>query len=170
MLRGKGRKRSEGRSGPADTPAGVFSGRRLAVAIAVAAVVGGVVAFSVVAWYRKPGPSKSLENWAIATRLGDCDASYDGLAQSVKDVSLVGEKENWCRIIGSPEFIGQLQAKNSWVSGDRACVEAQVFQQASGKPETRRFVMVREGGSWKVDLGADPDSVGIGACGGRVED
>lgn len=143
------------------------SKRHLVAAAALVAVVASVVAVSFVIRLRSPGPVEALERWAAATRHGDCEASYAGLASSVKDVSVVGEKENWCAIIGSPTFIGELKARRAVVSGDRACVEADVSDPATGAWTSKTFVLTREGGSWKVDLGSDPASSGVAGCATR---
>lgn len=142
----------------------MLSKRRLLAAAALVTVAASVVAVSVVLRVRSPGPAEALERWARATRLGDCETSYGGLASSVKDVSVVGEKDNWCAIIGSPTFIGELRVRRALVSGNRACVETNVSDPVTGTWTSKTFVLTREGRSWKVDLGSDPASSGVLGC------
>lgn len=157
-----GRAASGEASGAASEP-GLGSRRRIVAASSVLAVVAAVVAFSFFRYYRVDEPARALERWAEATREGDCDDSYDALSRSVKDVSLVGEKDNWCRLIGSPDFIGSLSVEKTLRSGESACVVAEV-DNPDGSTQRKPFILVLEDGAWRVDLGSDPGAAGIEGC------
>lgn len=131
------------------------------ISLGVALVmIGGVAAFL---WLRTENPGTALEKWAAATRQGDCEASYGGLSTSAKQAPLIGDQSNWCQLIGSTDFIGQVKADESSSKGSTACVKATVTDRA-GPPRQQVFLMVRESGSWKVDVGGDPASTGISGC------
>ncbi len=144
-------------------PSAVGRKRRLVAASFVVALVVAVVAFSLFRYFRTEAPARALEKWAAATREGDCDASYEALSRSVKEVSLVGEKENWCQLVGSPNFIGPLSVARTFRWGSTACVVADI-QNPDGTAARKVFVLVEEDGAWKVDLGADPSSSGVPGC------
>lgn len=131
--------------------------------ISLGAVVLVVVGVSLFLWTRMDRPGPALEEWAEATRMGDCEISYEGLSSSAKQAPLIGDRENWCRIIGSPNFIGKVTADSVQTKGGSACIHATVISD-QGQSESRIFVMVRERGSWKVDVGGDPAGTGIAGC------
>ncbi|RIK06861.1 MAG: hypothetical protein DCC49_10905 [Acidobacteria bacterium] len=131
------------------------------ISLAVVAVV--VAGASVFIWMRTDRPGPALEKWAEATRTGDCEASYEGLSSSAKEAPLIGDQTNWCRIIGSPNFIGKVTADSVLVKGNAACVHATVTSERI-ESESRVFVMIKERGSWKVDVGGDPTATGIPGC------
>lgn len=156
------RRSKPGASKTADEP--VIAGRYSRGAlVSLAAVVLVVVGISLFLWMRTDRPGPALEKWAESTRTGDCESSYEGLSSSAKEAPLVGDKENWCRIIGSPSFIGTVTADSVLVNGNAACVHATVTSERV-ESESRVFVMVRERGSWKVDVGGDPTATGISGC------
>lgn len=131
--------------------------------ISLAVVVLVVAGASLFLWMRMDRPGPALEEWAEATRTGDCETSYEGLSSSAKEAPLIGDKENWCRIIGSPNFIGTVTADSVLVKGNAACVHATVTSERV-ESESRVFVMTKERGSWKVDVGGDPTATGIPGC------
>lgn len=126
-------------------------------------LTAGVVIFSFYRFYRVDEPARALERWAEATREGDCERSYDGLSASVKDSSVLGDKGNWCQIIGSPKFIGTLTVEKTLRAGLKACVVTEIHN-PDESVQRKAFILVREDGDWKVDLGSDPTSVGIEGC------
>lgn len=128
--------------------------------VVVLLIVAGASLFL---WMRADRPGSALEGWAEATRTGNCEASYEGLSSSAKEAPLIGDKENWCRIIGSPNFIGTVTADSVLVKGGSACVHATVTSERV-EAESRVFVMIKERGSWKVDVGGDPTATGIPDC------
>ncbi len=159
------RQRGDTRKHPpeASAPSVVVRKRRLVVAALAMALVVGAVGFSLFRYFRSEAPARALEKWAAATREGDCDASYEALSKSVKEVSLVGEKENWCQLIGSPNFIGPVSTSRTLRWGSTACVVAEV-ENPDGTSARKVFVLVEEDGAWRVDLGTDPRSSGVPGC------
>jgi hypothetical protein len=161
--RQKKKRRLVGEEPPEASEPGLVSKKRIIVAVPVLVVVGALVGFSLYRYYRVEEPARVLERWATATRDGDCDASYDALSKSVKDVSVVGEKENWCQLIGSPNFIGTLTVEETLRSGSKACVVAEVHN-PDQSTQRKSFILVLEDGDWKVDLGSDPATSGVEGC------
>ncbi|MER3396336.1 MAG: hypothetical protein C4318_07265 [Acidimicrobiia bacterium] len=135
--------------------------------LAIAGIALGIattaVSFSFYRYFWVDSPARALERWAEATREGDCDASYEGLSASVKDSSVLGEKDNWCQVIGSRNFIGTLSVEKTLREGTKACVVSEIHNPDSSV-KRKAFILVYEERSWKVDLGADPVSVGIRGC------
>lgn len=131
--------------------------------VSLAVLVLAVAGVSLFLWMRMDRPGPALEKWAEATRTGDCEVSYEGLSSSAKEAPLIGDRDNWCRIIGSPNFIGAVTADSVLVKGSTACVHATVTSERV-EAESRVFVMVKERGSWKVDVGGDPTATGIPGC------
>lgn len=81
----------------------------------------------------------------------------------MKEVSVVGDKENWCQIIGSSQFIGTVSVERTYRSGSKACVVARITE-SDESTHIKPFILVAEGGAWKIDLGATPESAGIEGC------
>lgn len=161
----RGKRRRSARRGepPAASEPRLGPKRRLLAGAGALLVVGAVVAFSFYRYYRVEEPARALERWAEATRQGDCDKSYDGLSRSVKEVSVVGERDNWCQLIGSPNFIGALSVDESLLAGPKACVVAEIHN-PDDSMQRKPFILVLEDGQWKVDLGSDPATSGIEGC------